>query len=157
MKKAWKWVVGVVASLVGVCFLGVVGLGIFGMLGRMMSGSMRWGSEMHRGYGSQPYGYGPGFGMHGFGLMPMAGLGGLFGFGLFVLVIIGVGLGVFALVTTLRKTQTPGVQTSGAAAPAATGIDTTSSGQSAATLTCKACGKNVDSGWVACPYCGEKV
>jgi hypothetical protein len=143
MKTAWKWIVGVVVGLVGACFMGVIGLGVFGMLGRMMSGSFLWGSQMHRGYGQPPNTYGPGFGMHGF--MPMAGIGGLLGVGLFILTIIGFGVGIVALVTALRKPQPATVVEAAVPTPGAQ------------TSACKQCGKNIEAGWVACPYCGEKV
>ena len=150
MKTAWKWVVGVIVGLVGACFLGVVGLGVFGMIGRMMSGSFLWRAQMHRGYGQPPDSYGPSFGMHGF--MPMAGIGGLLGIGLFLLSILAVGIGIAALVTALKNPHTAGTipATASAEEPFTPGINAPES-------TCKQCGKKIDAGWVACPYCGEKV
>ena len=91
---------------------------------------------------NNPYGYGmmgPGH-MFGGGSM-MGGFGmPFFGFGMILGPLLFVGLVVLGVVWLVRMASTPG-------APALL--------QSAG--ACAHCGKPVQAGWKACPYCGEKL
>jgi hypothetical protein len=73
----------------------------------------------------------PGFGWGGFGLL------GLLRFGIPLLLLIGVAVLVYSLVRGKGGSEH---------APQAP----------APTVACTACGKPLDPGWVACPYCGKK-
>jgi hypothetical protein len=88
----------------------------------------------------------PGRSLYGFGMMRAGmmgfgwgGLGLLLRFGIPLLLVIGAAVLVYSLVRgsggSANAPQTP--------APAPT-------------VACVACGKPLDPGWVACPYCGKK-
>ena len=72
----------------------------------------------------------------------MGGLGtmGLFGLGMLVVPLLFVGLLVLGVVWLVRSVASP-------AAPP----------QPAASVFCANCGRPLQAGWKACPYCGEKV
>ena len=71
--------------------------------------------------------------MGGFG-MPF------FGIGMFLWPLLFIGLIVLGVVWLVRTVATPG-------APQ----------PPAATAACAHCGKPIQAGWKACPYCGEKI
>jgi len=87
------------------------------------------------GYGMMGPGqmYGGGGMMGGFG-MPF------FGIGMFLWPLLFIGLIVLGVVWLVRTVATPG-------APQ----------PPAATAACAHCGKPIQAGWKACPYCGEKI
>jgi hypothetical protein len=115
------------------------------------------------------FGGGPGFmpAFGGFGL-----LGGLFLFGRFIFPLLLIVLAVFGLVSLLRGGQSirpqPAAPMAAAsvAAPASPAASTdvmpassvpVEQAAPAATIPCAHCGSPLQTGWVACPYCGEKV
>lgn len=87
------------------------------------------------GYGS----VGPGS-MYGGGTM-MGGLG-MFGIGMFLVPLFFIGLIVVGIVWLIKSVATP----AGPQLPATT-----------ASAYCVHCGKPLQAGWKACPYCGEKT
>jgi hypothetical protein len=135
MKGVWKWILLFVGVLI-VAFLVALPFFFRGFgFGRGMMGD----------FGGYP------MGGRGFGFLP-------FGFGIFallvrlilpLLVLVLAIVGVISLVRGRPKAAaaTPAGEISqpGAAAPA---VETT---------PCAHCGKPLETGWVACPYCGEKV
>jgi hypothetical protein len=152
MKKAWKWVIGIVLGLVVLALL--VGAGFMlrnnfhAYRGELPNGR----SFTDRGPGMMPYGgfeqgRGPGMmGNGGFGhgrgpgMMVFGGFfGGLFSLGFLALVV----LGIIWLVRNLRKPQTI------VAAPAAV--------PAAVVNPCRKCGKPLQDEWRVCPHCGTKV
>jgi hypothetical protein len=142
MKKAWKWVIGIVvglvivAALVGAAFL-VRSHFVVNQVARLEATSLRIqrpGMMLFR----NGEGGGRGWTMHGPGMMaygrrrPFGGLiGGLFSLGLLALVV----LGIVWLVRRLTVPKTP----------------------PAPLLTCRHCSKPIQAGWIACPYCGKKL
>jgi len=90
-------------------------------------------------------GGGYGYGMMGPGHMGGGGMMGgfgmpFFGIGMFLWPLLFIGLIVLGVVWLVRTVATPG-----ALQPPA------------ATAACAHCGKPIQAGWKACPYCGEKI
>ncbi|MDR3560219.1 MAG: zinc ribbon domain-containing protein [Negativicutes bacterium] len=153
MRAIWKWILLFVGVLV-LAFL--VALPFF--VGRSL-GLARM--PMMFMFGGGP-GFMPAFG--GFGL-----LGGLFLFGRFIFPLLLIVLAVFGLVSLLRGGQSsrpqpaaPMAAASATAPAASTDVMQASSAPveqaaPAATIPCAHCGSPLQTGWVACPYCGEKV
>jgi len=141
MKKAWKWIIGIVLGLVVLAIL--VGVGF--MVNNFYA--YRAGGFDSRGFsgcgsGLLPYagfGHMRGFGMMGYGWMPFGGFfGGLLSLGFLALAV----MGVIWLVNRLR---TPKPVEASAAIPAAV------------VNPCKKCGMPIQDGWQVCPHCGKKV
>src|SRR5271157_2993327 len=148
MKALWKWIllffgVLVLAFLVALPFFVGRSLGLVRV--PMMS----------------LFGGGPAFApamRGGFGI-----LAGLFLFGRLILPLALIVLAAFGLVALLSG-GTPSSSHPAAAdtaTPPAVSADVTPASsaavEQAATKTCAHCGSPLQSGWVACPYCGEKV
>lgn len=134
MKKFWKWIIGIVVVLV---ILAVV-VGVVLMFRSHLLANVGWGDSGLRTRlpGMMPFARGDWGGriisMHSPGMRPFGGLfGGLFSLGLLALVV----LGIVWLVRRLTVPNTPPPP-----APA-----------------CGHCGKPIQAGWIACPYCGEKL
>jgi hypothetical protein len=95
---------------------------------------------------STAWGGAPGFGMmgpgHMFGGRGMMGGFGMpfFGFGMLLWPLLFIGLIVLGAVWLIRSVARP-----------------TAVQPPAATVACAHCGKPLQPGWMACPYCGEKV
>lgn len=83
---------------------------------------------------------GPNHMFGGGGMMGGLGTMGLFGLGMLVVPLLFVGLVVLGVVWVVKSVATP-------AAPQ----------PPAAGAFCANCGKPLQAGWKACPYCGEKV
>jgi hypothetical protein len=142
MKSAWKWIL---------LFVGVLVVAFCVSLPLFLRGLMGFG------FGRMPMLF-----RHGGGFPRMGG-GGFFGFGLlrfigplFALVVLG--LLVWGVVWLVRRGNrlAPAVTPAAPAEPippseAVTPIEPVE------TSPCTNCGKPLQSGWVACPYCGQKV
>jgi hypothetical protein len=151
MRAIWKWVLLFIGVLV-VAFL--VAMPFF--VGRSLGLARMPMMFMFRGGGPV---FGSGFGI----------LGGLLLFGRFILPLALIVLAALGFVALLRGQPRPQPAASMAAAPAApvasTDIIQTSSApveqaapaRPVATSSCANCGSPLQVGWVACPYCGEKV
>ena len=153
MRKIWKWILLFIGVLV-LAFL--VALPFF--VGRSL-GMARMPMMFLFG--------GPAF-AGGFGL-----LAGLFMFGRIILPLVLIVLAVFGLVSLLRGQPTPRVAANNMAAaspapaaPAAPVVSTdvmdsstipVEQSPATGTVPCSHCGSPLQTGWVACPYCGEKV
>jgi len=129
MSKSLQWTLGIGALL-------VVAAVIFSTVWPFFAPRSGWG-----GYGMM----GPGQMMGGAGMMGGGGMMGgfgipLFGFGMLLVPLLFIGLVVVGVVWLARN-----VGTSFPSQPPV------------ASLTCANCGKPLQSGWKACPYCGEKV
>jgi len=160
MKSTWKWIL---------LFVGVLVVAFCVSLPLFLGGLMRFG------FGRMPmmYRFGGGF--------PMMRGGGLFGFGLFRFVgplfaLVVLGLLVWGVVWLVRRGNRP-ESAEVAAAPAAfdaTAVsvvpaetvvsaepvateDAVKTEEPVLTTPCTNCGKPLENGWVACPYCGQKV
>ena len=134
MKKIWKWIIGIVVGLIALIIL--AGSAFAFRMHSFRQTTWMMGRDDIRGI--HEFGMSPFYGMHGYyGMMPFGGLlGGLFGLGILVLIV----LGIIWLVRALTKpaaTATPAV----AAAP---------------TVACQKCGKPLQEDWTTCPYCGKK-
>jgi hypothetical protein len=151
MKSFWKYLLLFLGILIVVF---CVALPIFGMMrmGRTFSFMPMSGFTWR----------GPGMMGHvGLFRMPMFGIGGLLVLGLIVLAIYG-------LVSLFRKSSRPNATvaqvTNDNAAPA-TGATTISQAPVEPTpastpntsASCSKCGRAVQTDWVVCPYCGEKL
>jgi hypothetical protein len=151
MKGIWKWIslaAGIFLVMACVGLVAAVGIG-----GRFIM--------MGRGYQQRlpidpGRGFNPGFGHW---MMPGGGLMGL-GFVLVILVLFAlVGVGLYLAlrkqpqVSTTAQVAAP---TQGAA-PQGQAAGPVASTVATATSPCSHCGQPVQAGWVACPYCGEKV
>ena len=155
MKSMWKWIL---------LFVGVLVVAFCVSLPLFLVGLMRFG------FGRMPmmYRYGGGF--------PMMRGGGHFGFGLigffgplFALVVLG--LLVWGVVWLVQRGNRPvpavaqaaAVESVPVVAPAASSAMVVSSAEEVTpiepveTNPCTNCVKPLESDWVACPYCGQKV
>lgn len=136
MKTNWKWILGLVILLVIVFFLPTLFHGLIGT---------SYGPGMMSGYGWQRSAdSGWHRSMMGFeGFSPFGGL--LMGAGMLFAWIIPLGLLFLAVYGAIALYNRPGAGNSSAAQkPAAT------------ESVCKNCGEAVETGWIACPHCGEK-
>jgi uncharacterized membrane protein len=82
--------------------------------------------------------------------------GGLFGLGIFLLVIIG----IVALISYLVRGNRPAQMTSSSQVPAANQITPTPQepvATPATTRACSNCGKPAQDDWTTCPYCGHAL
>jgi zinc-ribbon domain len=151
MKKAWKWVIGVVVVLIILAVL--VGLGF---VIRNNMHIIRGQAQIYRGYPERgpemmPYG---GFGYHmrgpfmmGNRWSPFGGfIRGLFMLGFLVLVVLGI-----IWLAGRGRTQNP------VAATAAMPAGTLPAVPEEITTPCKKCGRSLQAEWKVCPYCGKKV
>ncbi|MDR3577016.1 MAG: zinc ribbon domain-containing protein [Anaerolineaceae bacterium] len=161
MKAIWKWII---------LFVGVLVLAFLVALPFFVGRSLGFGRmPMMFMFGGGP-GFAPAFG-GGFGI-----LAGLMLFGRFILPLVLIVLAAFGLVSLLRGGQTSRPQqvanmaaaapsaavSNPPAAPVSTDVMQASSAPVEATPTiettpCAHCGSPLQTGWVACPYCGEKV
>ena len=151
MKKAWKWVIGIVvglvilAALVGVGFLVWGNMHAYGGVARVYRGFSQRGPEM------MPYG---GFSYHMRGPEMMAyrmnPFGAFFGallmLGFLALVILGI-IWLVGHVRTPNQGQTTLVVTPASSEPM----------PAEALNPCKKCGRPLQADWSVCPYCGKKV
>jgi hypothetical protein len=136
MKNNWKWMLGITLFMVILFFLPTLYHGLFGYAG--------FGPGMMSGYGWQrPMmgGFGRSYGMFSpFGGLFM-GIGMLFGWliqlGLLFLLVYGA-LALFNKTRSITPGNTPAVPP-------------------AVESHCSNCGEAVETGWKACPYCGEKL
>jgi len=142
MKSAWKWVL---------LFVGVLVVAFCVSLSLFLRGLMGFG------FGRVPmlFHHGGGF--------PMMGGGGFFGFGLlrcfvplFALVVLG--LLVWGVVWLVRRGNrlAPAVAVAAPAEPMPSSVTVTPV-EPVETNPCTNCGQPLQSGWVACPFCGQKV
>ncbi len=128
MSKALKVIL---YFLLGLVVLAVIAGVVFAIFGAFRFGMMRPGIRM-----MEPLRY-------SFSPFRMI-FGGLFGLGVFILVIVGIVALVYALVRGNRPAQTP------SSAPITTTAQVT-----APTRTCSNCGKLAQEDWKTCPYCGN--
>jgi hypothetical protein len=159
MKKAWKWIIGIVLGLIVIAILVGVGFmfrGGFNVNRVALQDSRRFsegGPEMmpNGGYGFHMRGPGMmGYGLE-YGIMPFGGIiGGLFGLGFLALVV----LGIIWLVRTLSK---PKVVDAPAVIPAVIPAEMPAPMPVATVNPCKKCGRPLQDEWKVCPYCGKKV
>jgi hypothetical protein len=151
MKKAWKWVIGIVLGLVILAVLVGVGFLVWGNMH-----GYRGVAEVDRGFsqrgpGMMPYnGYGfqmRGPGMMGYGISPFGRFfGGLLMLGFLALVILGI-------VWLAVRVRTPSIVQAAPVVPVAS-----SEPMPVETLNlCKKCGRSLQADWSVCPYCGKKV
>ena len=146
MRAIWKWILLFIGVLV-LAFL--VALPFF--VGRSLGLARMPMMFMFRG--------GPIIGS-GFGL-----LGGLVLFGRFIFPLVLIVLAAFGLAALLRGQPRPQPAASMAAGSVAPVVSTDVMQASSppieqaapATTPCSHCGSPLQTGWVACPYCGEKV
>ena len=151
MKKAWKWVIGIVlgliilAVLVGVGFLVWGNMHVYRGVAQVNRGFSQRGPEMmpYGGFGYQMRGPG----MMGYRMHPFGGFfGGLLMLGFLALVILGI-------IWLVRRVRTPSQVQTTPVVPAAS-----SEPMPAETLNpCKKCGRPLQADWSVCPYCGKKV
>jgi hypothetical protein len=143
MSKGLQWLIGIcvvlvvaamVFSFVAPFFFSRVGLAVPGVDPRLGGG---------REFGF----WGPGHMFGGRGMM--GGLGGPF-MGLRMLIGPLVVIGLIVLVVALFTRKSPAPMAANAAAPAP-------AAPAPLTSPCAHCGKPLETGWKACPYCGEKV
>jgi hypothetical protein len=130
MNKVLKWILYI---LLGLVVLAVVAGIVFAVIGGYRYGMMRPGIRImqHMRFGFSPF---------------RMIFGGLFGLGVFVLVIIGIVALINALVHGNRPAQiTPPAQV------------TTPAPMPAQTRTCSNCGKPSQDDWKTCPYCGNPL
>jgi hypothetical protein len=149
MRAIWKWIllfigVLVLAFLVALPFFVGRSLGLARMPMMFM-------------FGGRP-GFGPAIG-GGFGI-----LAGLIMFGRFILPLALIVLAAFGLVALLRGQPRPQAAANLTAAPTApiapassAPVEPAAPAEQVATTPCAHCGSPLQTGWVACPYCGEKV
>jgi hypothetical protein len=130
MNKVLKWILYV---LLGLVVLAVVGCIAYAVFGGYHYGMVRPGIRM-----MEPFSY-------SFSPFRMI-FGGIFGLGMFLLVIVGIVALVNAIMRGNRPAQmTPPTQME-APAPMA-----------APTRTCTNCGKPAQDDWKTCPYCGNPL
>jgi hypothetical protein len=137
MKSVWKLLLVGVGAFILVFVLAMPVLAGLGWGGCGLAGPSGFGPGM-MGYG------GYGWNMMGGGV-PMMGFGflGMFTMLLVPLAVVVLGVvGIAALVRSLRA-NLPAAAPVAAVAPAV--------------LACTNCGKSVESGWIACPHCGQKL
>ena len=154
MKKAWKWILGIVIGILVVClilaavpfFMHNFGGGSYGMMGNYGRGGDFDGWGRHPMMGGRG-GYMPFYG--GFFL-----LGGLFRL-LIPLALLGlVGSGIFTLG---KRSVAPAVVNAAPVTAPAVEPAVEASGESVSTRACARCGKPVQDDWTTCPYCGTSI
>jgi hypothetical protein len=137
MNKVLKWILYI---LLGLVVLAVIAGIVFAVFGAFRTGMMRPGFRgMQPGFRiiqHMPYNFSP------FRLL----FGGLFGLGVFVLVIVG----IVALVNALVRSNRPAQMTP--TAQIAPPVQMT-----APSRTCSNCGKPSQDDWKICPYCGNPL
>ncbi len=151
MKKAWKWVIGVVVVLVILAAL----IGV-GFVVRNNMHIIRGQAQIYRGYSDRgpemmPYG---GFGYHmrgplmmGYRRSPFGGfIGGLFMLGFLALIVFG----IIWLVGRVRSQNT-------VPATAAMPAGSSPAVPEVIATPCTKCGRPLQAEWKVCPYCGKKV
>jgi hypothetical protein len=178
MKKAAKWILGIVIGLVVLAVLAAAGFFAFnhwGSVGRMASNRQfqEWGGAPRFGQGiapdqmprgRMPRGNMPMYGMGGryMGYRPFRPLGalvgGLFCLGLFTLVV----LGIIVLVRSLSHkpqpapvTSVPAVAVAAPAVVAPAAVEPVVS--EAVTRPCPNCGRPMQADWSQCPYDGTAL
>ena len=132
MSKALQWVIGIGVVL-------IVATIIFSTIWPFFAPRLGWTGNF--GYGMMEPGHmfgGRGM-MGGFG-MPFLGIG------MFLWPLLFIGLIVLGVVWLVRSVARPAMPQ----APAAPQPP-------APTAACAHCGKPLQAGWMACPYCGEKI
>jgi uncharacterized membrane protein len=128
MNKVLKWILYVLLGLVALAVIAGIVFAIFGGHGYYM---MRPGFQM-----MEPYRY---------NYSPLRSIfGGLFGLGIFLLVIVG----IVALVSAMLR----GNRFHQANTPAQTPTPVPTP-----TRTCSNCGKPAQEDWKTCPYCGNPL
>lgn len=143
MNKFFKWFGIVVLTLIGLCLLAVPFLLFVGM---------RWAPFMSRGFrGTRMMG---GFGM----------LGGFWMLARFILPLIVIALIVLAIIAIVRGSKAAAPRAAQAVvvnqpAPTETTapVEATPDTNVAPVKKCAHCGSVLQSDWVNCPYCGEKI
>ena len=130
MNKVLKWILYILLGLLVLAVIVAIGLAVFGAFRfGMMRPGIRLMQHMHNNFNP-------------FRML----FGGLFGLGVFVLVVVGIVALVNALVHSNRPAQlTPAVQM---APPAQMTVPT---------RTCSNCGKPAQDEWKTCPYCGNPL
>ena len=137
MNKVLKWILYV---LLGLVVLAVVACIAYAVFGGYHYAAVRPGIRM-----MEPFRYSFSPLRDNFSPLRMI-FGGLFGLGMFVLVIVGIVALVNAVMRGNRPAQmTPPTQM-GASAP-----------MEAPTRTCSNCGKPAQDDWKTCPYCGNTL
>ncbi len=126
MSKGLQWIIGISVVLIVIAM-------IFSTIFPFFAPRLGWANNY--GYGMM----GPGHMFGGGGMMGGFGMP-FFGLGMLVVPLLFVGLAVLGVVWLVKSVATPG-------APQ----------PPAATVGCAHCGKPLQPGWKACPYCGEKV
>ena len=132
MSKALQWVIGIGVVL-------IVAAIIFSTVWPFFAPRLGWTGDF--GYGMM----GPGHMFGGRGMMGGFGMPFL-GIGMFLWPLLFIGLIVLGVVWLVRSVARPTVPQ----APAAPQPP-------APTAACAHCGKPLQAGWMACPYCGEKI
>ena len=138
LKINWKWMLGIAALLVILFFLPSLYQSVFGYagFGSGMMGRFGWHRPMMGGFG-WPYSM-------------MSPFGGLFmGFGMLLGWLVPLALLfflVYGAVTLINRTHVHSVDNPSAPAT-----------RPSPEAHCGNCGEAVETGWKACPYCGEKL
>ena len=88
--------------------------------------------------------------------VPMMSARGAYGFGMMRGGMMGWGLGGFGWIGMLLRLAIPVLVIGGVIALVYYLAKRPSAPAPAATVPCEFCGKPLDPGWVACPYCGKK-
>ncbi len=135
MSKALRWILYILLGLVVLAI--IVGI-VFAVFGGYRYTMMGQGFRM----------MGP---MRYYSFSPLRTIfGGLFGLGVFILVIVGIVALINALVRTNRPipSNPPAAMTTPATATPAT---------TTPTRTCSNCGKPAQDDWKTCPYCGSPL
>jgi len=141
MKSVWKWIL---------LFVGVLVVAFCVSLPLFLRGLMGFG------FGRMPMMFRRGGGF------PMMG-GGFFGFGLLrfivpLVALVVLGLLVWGVVWLVRRGNRPApVVAPAAPAEPMPPSEAVTPVEPVETSPCTNCGKPLQSGWVACPYCGQKV
>jgi hypothetical protein len=164
MKGVWKWISLTAGIFLVMACLGLVAAVGFG--GRFMMMDRNLPLRMPFGFNRGINPMNPGFG-HGIGPWMMPG-GRLIGIGFVLVILVLLVLAGVGLFMALRKRPQAAAVQVGAAAPAVGSPPAAAPTQAVepaaptvvpalATSPCHHCGQPVQAGWVACPYCGEKI
>jgi hypothetical protein len=169
MKKATKWVFGIVIGMVVLAILASVGFMVFGDWGERGRGAtprqiQPWGEQRE-----MPWKGNPGFGMpmrpcRGMPGGMHGGFGGFSPFGMFFGSLIWLGvlvlivLGIIAFVRYLKRSPHPAIAdvTTASSVPLPPSESVIES-SSLTTHPCPKCSRDVQEDWIHCPYCATDL
>ncbi len=142
MNKALRWIFYVILGLVALAVVAGIVFVIWGGLGYGHISMMRQGFRT-----MQPFGFRYNY------ISPVRSIfGGLLGFGLLVLIIVGIVALVYAIVRGNRPAQVTSNAQQSSIPPT-----TTPTQGPMTTRTCANCGKPAQEDWKTCPYCGSPL